>query len=149
MRVAMSAGSRPPADRMTPASRTFGPASETSRTAYPVTCNPGSRPSTRFGAGGGWGECMCVTPTRCLEAPTGRPVIARGDSPGNVGSHVSGASTGRHSTDAPGRAAGAVFERDAEFAEPLADQVRLGEQGLLRRVVLRGDRLRQRPEVVA
>src|SRR5215208_4807983 len=51
------------------------------------------------------------------------------------------------SADAPRGAAGAVFERDAEFAEPLADQVRLVEERFLQRVVLRG-LFRDRAEVV-
>src|SRR5437762_3033232 len=42
------------------------------------------------------------------------------------------------SPHAPRRAAGAVFERDAELREPFADQVGLVEQRLLERVVLRG-----------
>src|SRR5262249_8759052 len=46
-RRAMSAGSRPSLLRITPASQTIGPRGADSRTAYPVTCRPGSMPRMR------------------------------------------------------------------------------------------------------
>src|SRR5262249_20785853 len=52
------------------------------------------------------------------------------------------------STAFPDQPTGAVFGRDAEFAQALPDQVRLSEQGLLDRVVLAGNLLGLGPQVV-
>src|SRR5436309_2040958 len=53
-----------------------------------------------------------------------------------------------YSPDPPGRSGRPVFERHSQLRQPLSDDVGLREQHLLRRVVLAGDLLGLRTQVV-